>query len=145
MLVVVAQYMKNSTPLSNVRFVPYKKQSNSNAWEKSQVGNCLLFVLQDYINLLNCSQAWKSGLKKFHSYVLVVFSSRVDLLEVKDHWMDLHGASPNQGSVFMHMKGPGLHFYAPTSRGGMKYMCAPEVECKLHERYFQQNTTTALF
>ena len=66
--------------------------------------------------------------------------------EVTAHWMDSLIASPNKKDVvFMHMKGPGLHFYAPTGHGGMKYMCAPEAEWKLHQRYFQKDTTTALF
>ena len=55
-------------------------------------------------------------------------------------------ASPNKKDmVFMHVKGPGLHFYAPTGNGGKKYMCAPEAKCKSHQRYFQKDTTSALY
>ena len=68
------------------------------------------------------------------------------LREVTAHWMDSLIASPNKKDVvFMHVKGPGLHFYAPTGHGGKKYMCAPGAECKSHQRYFQKDTTSALY
>ena len=68
------------------------------------------------------------------------------LREVSAHWMDSLVASPNKKDmVFMHVKGPGLHFYAPTGNGGKKYMCAPGAECKSHQRYFQKDTTSALY
>ena len=41
----VAPFLKNNTPLGNIQFMPYTKQSSSNAWEKRQVGNCVLFLL----------------------------------------------------------------------------------------------------
>ena len=44
-----------------------------------------------------------------------------------------------------HVKGPGVHSYAPSGHGGMKYMCAPEAQCKSHKRYFEKDTTTALY
>ena len=45
----------------------------------------------------------------------------------------------------LHIKGPGLHSYAPSGRGGMKHVCAPEAQCKSHQRYFQNDTTTVLY
>ena len=66
--------------------------------------------------------------------------------EVTAHWMYSLIPSPNQkGVVFMHAKEPGLHFYAPTGRGGKKYIWAPEAQYKSHQRYFQKDTTTALY
>ena len=60
--------------------------------------------------------------------------------------MDSLVASPNEKDmVFMHVKGPGLHFYAPTGNGGKKYTCAPGAECKSHQRYFQKDTTSVLY
>ena len=62
------------------------------------------------------------------------------------HWMDSLIASPNKKDVvFMHVKGPGLHYYAPTGCGGMKYVCSPQAQCKSHQRYFQKDITTALY
>ena len=101
--------MRNNTPLGNVRFVPYKKNSSSNCWGKREGGLILL-------------------------------------REVNAHWMDSLIPSPNKKDVvFVHVKGPGMHYYAPTGRGGMKYVCAPEAQCKSHQRYFQKDTTTALY
>ena len=101
--------MRNNTPLGNVRFVPYKKNSSSNCWEKREGGLILL-------------------------------------REVNAHWMDSLIPSPNKKDVvFMHVKGPGMHYYAPTGRGGMKYVCAPGAQCKSHQRYFQKDTTMALY
>ena len=101
--------MRNKTPLTNVRCVPYKKNSSSNYWEKKEGGP---IVVQ----------------------------------EITAHWMDSLIASPNKKDVvFMHVKGPGLHYYAPTGRGGMKYVCTPQAQCKSHQCYFQKETTTALY
>jgi len=82
---------------------------------------------------------------KLYGCVLIQGGAIV-LREVSAHWMDSLVASPNKKDmVFMHVKGPGLHFYAPTGNGGKKYMCAPEAECKSHQRYFQKGTTSALY
>ena len=60
---------------------------------------------------------------KLYGCVLIQGGAIV-LREVSAHWMDSLVASPNKKDmVFMHVKGPGLHFYAPTGNGG-KYICA---------------------
>ena len=67
--------MRNNTPLSNVRFVPYKKNSSSNSWEKREGGPIIL-------------------------------------RELNAHWMDSLIPSPNKKDVvFVHVKGPGMHYY----------------------------------
>ena len=94
--------MRNNTPLSNVRFVPYKKNSSSNSWEKREGGPIVV-------------------------------------REVTAHWKDSLIASPNKKDVvFMHMKGPGLHYYAPTGRGGMKYACAPKSSVQIPSTLFSK-------
>jgi len=66
--------------------------------------------------------------------------------EVNVYWMESLIASPNKlDIVFKHEKGKGNHFYQPMPNGGSKYMCAPHANCESHQRFFQKDTTTALF
>ena len=48
------------------------------------------------------------------------------LREVTAHWMDSLVPSLYQKDVVY------VHFYAPTGRGGKKYICTPEAQCKFH-------------
>ena len=81
----------------------------------------------------------------YYGYVFIK-GTPIVLHEVTAHWMDsLISSSNKKDAVFMHVKGPGLHFYAPTGYGGKKYMCAPGAKFKSHQRYFQKDTTRALY
>ena len=108
--------MKKNTPLSNVQFHPYEKQSI-----------CWFLVVK------------KSGLKRA-CVICDGWNFRkggpIVVREDRANWMDLLIASPNQKNVVcMHVSDPGLRFCAPTGHGGKKYMCAPGAKCKSHQRH----------
>ena len=120
------------------------KGISSNYWGKRPV--CIYFVSGKHVVLFACCVPNRSN-NCPANVISIHFKGRAIVLkEVKGHWSDNLIPSPSKKDVvFQHIKGPGLHSFVEQANSVVKYVCAPEAECKSHQRHFMENTTTALY